>query len=246
MKKEEVMKLIRSRSWFHGFEIVPGVVSPGRVKVEAKSALDYYGVPGSLSGKRALDIGARDGAYSFELERRGAEVLALDIQDPDLSGFNVAKSIKGSSVQYVRGDVYDMRRETLGEFSVVLFLGVYYHLRNPLLALNRIWHVMKDDGTLYFEGAVLDYANNIDRRWREKPALLEQIAALPIALFSSGEYASDISNWFIPTQACLLEWLSGTGFKNVAMIDPPNVHSSRAAGSAVKDPTYSQPDHNLL
>jgi len=87
MTKEEIESLIRSRSWLHGFEIAPGITSPGRVRVDAASALDYYGVPGNLSGRRALDIGARDGPYSFELERRGAEVTALDIRDPDQTGF---------------------------------------------------------------------------------------------------------------------------------------------------------------
>jgi len=246
VNKEEVVRLVGARSWFHGFEIAPGIVSPGRVKVDARAALDYYGVPQSLSGVRALDIGARDGPYSFELERRGAEVLALDIEDPDRTGFNVAKSIRGSSVEYLRGSVYDIRRETVGGFGIVFFLGVYYHLRNPLLAFSRIWEVLKDDGTVYFEGAVLDYAYNVESRLREKAGLLRQIAALPVALFNAGEYDSDISNWFIPTRACLLDWLSGTGFKDATLLDPPNVQFSRAAGSARKDPTYFQPDHNTL
>jgi len=237
MNREEIARLIRSRSWLHGFEIAPGIVSPGRVKVDARSALDYYGVPGSLSGRRALDIGARDGPYSFELERRGAEVLALDVRDPDQTGFNVAKGIRGSSVRYLRCSVYDLPPELVGRFDLVLFLGVYYHLKNPLLALVRIRDVLRDDGTLYFEGAVLDYAHNIDGYWRDKSAVLAEIAALPVAYLTAGKFASDMGNWFIPTRACLLEWLAGTGFRNATLIDPPNVEFSRTAGSARKDPT---------
>ncbi len=246
MKLEEIMSLVNSRSWFHSYEIVPGITTPGRVKVDAGPALDYYGVPGNLSGKRALDIGAYDGPYSFELERRGASVLALDIQDPDHTGFNVAKRIKESSIRYMTCSVYDMPRDLLGEFDLVLFLGVYYHLKNPVLAFERIWEVLKDDGTMYFEGAVLDHAFGIDRFWQDKSEVLAQIAPLPIAYFTSGAYASDTSNWFIPTQACLLEWLGGTGFRDATLIDPQNVEFSRAAGSAKKDPGFARPEYVVL
>jgi tRNA (mo5U34)-methyltransferase len=238
MDKDEIARLIGSRKWLHGFEIAPGIVSPGRVKVDARSALDYYGVEGRLSGRRALDIGARDGPYSFELERRGAEVLAVDIRDPDETGFNVARSIRGSSVRYLRCSVYDLPPELTGAFDLVLFLGVYYHLKNPLLALERIWDVLRADGTLYFEGAVLDFAHNIDGYWRDKSRALAEMAAHPVAYVTAGEFASDLGNWFIPSRACLLEWLAGTGFRDATLIDPPNVEFSRAAGSARKDPTY--------
>jgi hypothetical protein len=114
------------------------------------------------------------------------------------------------------------------------------------LAFERIRGILKDEGTVYFEGAVLDHAYNVDRYWQGKSAMLGQLATLPIAYFTAGEYAADTTNWFIPTQACLREWLSGTGFKDVTVLDPPNVKFSRAAGSAKKDPTYSRPEDNLL
>jgi tRNA (mo5U34)-methyltransferase len=68
--------------------------------------LDYYGIPEDLTGKSALDIGAWDGLYSFELERRRASVVALDIQDPERTGFNIARKIKNSSVKYLKCSVY--------------------------------------------------------------------------------------------------------------------------------------------
>jgi hypothetical protein len=71
MNKEEISRLVNSRVGFHAYEIAPGIFTPGRIKVNPKSALDYYGIPEDLTGKSALDIGARDGPYSSELERRG-------------------------------------------------------------------------------------------------------------------------------------------------------------------------------
>jgi tRNA (mo5U34)-methyltransferase len=68
------------------------------------------------------------GRISFELERRGAEVTALDIQDSDLTVFNAVKKIKKSSATYVHCSIYDALPETLGTFDLVLFAGVYYHL----------------------------------------------------------------------------------------------------------------------
>ena len=78
-----------------------------------KLYLDELGISQDLSGLRTLDIGAFDGPFTFELERRGAHVTALDIQDPDITVFNAVKAIKHSSANYVRGSIYDAQPTTL-------------------------------------------------------------------------------------------------------------------------------------
>src|SRR5947207_225213 len=119
-----------NRTCYHKYEIEPGLFTPGNhLEIEPKRCLDELGVPRDLSGLRALDIGTWDGPYTFELERRGAQVTALDIQDPDITVFNAVKQIKNSSAMYIRGGIYDAHPETLGTYDLILFVGVYYHLK---------------------------------------------------------------------------------------------------------------------
>ena len=246
MNREEILRLVNSRSWYHAFEIVPGIVTPGRSQVNPKIALDYFRVPADLSGKTALDIGALDGAYAFEVERRGARVVALDIQDPDRTGFNIAKKLKKSSVKYVRGSVYDLPAKFTGKFDLILFLGVYYHLKNPVLAFERIWQALNQHGVICVEGAILDHADRVDSFWKQRKRLLSQISSLPVTYFTSGEYVSDPSNWYVPTTACLKEWLKASGFKDIRVAErQPNPYS-RAGGRADKDAGFSPDEHNLL
>lgn len=88
------------------------------------------------------------------MERRGAEVVAIDYALPNITGFNVAAKIFGSKVPYIVENVYDLNLETYGAFDIVLFLGVIYHLRNPLLALDKIHSVVKPGGLLFVESAI--------------------------------------------------------------------------------------------
>ncbi len=244
MHIDNIMDLVKSRKWYHIFEIVPGVFSDGKVKVYPRETLDTYGVPADLNGKRALDIGAWDGPYSFELERRGAVVTALDIQDPDATGFSAVKRLRDSSVQYVRSNVYEMPDEWKERFDVVLFLGVYYHLKNPLLALQNIWKIMAPGGMIFFEGAVLDHAEKVDSSWQKHIDVLKNISPLPLCLFAREEYCKDRSNWSIPTQACLHEWLKATGFEIVK--SGINEEASRGWGQAVKSSGGEPAEHDVI
>ena len=147
------------RTCYHKYEVEPGLFTPGDfMEIDPQCCLDEIGVPPDLSGLRALDIGTWDGPSAFELERRGATVTALDIQDPDITVFNAVKEIKNSSATYVRCSVYDALPEALGTYDLVLFAGVYYHLKNPVLSLQRIRRLLKDGGALFIEGgAATDY-----------------------------------------------------------------------------------------
>src|SRR5215468_2825646 len=128
------------REWYHSIQIEPGLVTPGRKTARELSAMvEHIGLPSSLDGLSVLDIGAWDGFFSFEAERRGARrVVAYDLTPEDYFGFSTAKALLDSKVQYVEGSVYELSERAVGRFDVVLFLGVFYHLRYPLLALDRI------------------------------------------------------------------------------------------------------------
>ena len=137
--------------WYHRIEVAPGVVTPG--EHDSPYVLERVPFPDDCTSMRVLDIGARDGFFSFEAERRGAaQVIALDVFPPEGTGFYTARRLLGSQVEFVTGNVYELSPERHGHFDLVLFLGVLYHLRNPLLALDRIRSVCT--GRLVLESEV--------------------------------------------------------------------------------------------
>src|SRR5215813_2598194 len=147
------MQRIHAIEWYHAIEVAPGIITPGRY--DPKPLLDAMGFPADLSGKSVLDIGAYDGFFTFEAERRGAErVVALDRHPASHKGFALAHELLGSKAEYVEGSVYDLSPDIHGTFDVVFFLGVLYHLRHPLLALEKIHSVCRE--MLFVESHVLD------------------------------------------------------------------------------------------
>jgi len=187
--------------------------------VNPKLSLDDLGIPQDLSGLRALDIGAWDGPYTFELERRGAQVTALDIQDPDVTVFNAVKEIKHSSARHVRGSIYDALPENVGLYDIVLFAGVYYHLKNPMLALQRIRRLLTDEGVLFIEGASsTDYlAGQLSEALGlpKSEEMTEILDRLPLAYFDFEDKIYTWQSWFFPTTRCLEAMLLDSGFQNV-------------------------------
>ena len=119
---DEAKALVNSVNWYHRFELRPGVVTPGVSDFLGGPHCSAMGVPEDLSGRRALDIGTWDGPIAFELERRGAEVVALDIQDPKRVGFAVARCVLGSRVEHVQASVYELSRLDLGPFDHIVFV----------------------------------------------------------------------------------------------------------------------------
>lgn len=99
-------------------------------------------------------MGTRDGFFAFEFEKRGAEVVAVDYFPADMTGFKVASELLNSKVEYRHDNIYNISRDKYGTFDIVLFLGLLYHLRDPLLALDIIRSVCMD--MLYLETLVID------------------------------------------------------------------------------------------
>lgn len=139
--------------WYHTQELAPGLVTPGMF--DLRPYVDKYGIPADLSGVRALDVGTFEGFWAFEMERRGATVTALDVdrlQDLDWpprlrpsadtvrgEGFAVAKEVFGSSVERVGTPIYEATPEKLGgPFDLVFVGSVAIHLRDPMLAFERL------------------------------------------------------------------------------------------------------------
>jgi len=144
----------RRLGWYHSLELAPGFVTEGMF--DLRPYVGRYGLPEHMEGMRALDVGTWDGFWAFEMERRGAEVVALDLdneRDLDLpprrrpqtypeerrgSGFRLAKQLLGSKVERVDLSIYGATPEDLGTFDLVFCGSVLLHLRDQLLALERI------------------------------------------------------------------------------------------------------------
>ena len=144
----------KSRSWYHAIELPDGHVTPGWF--DLRSVVDRYGLPEDMSGMRALDVGTWDGFWAFEMEKRGAEVVALDLDmESDLDwpprrrparwstdrrgeGFRLLKELFDSKVQRVNLSIYHATPEEIGTFDLVFCGSVLIHLRDQLLALERI------------------------------------------------------------------------------------------------------------
>jgi tRNA (mo5U34)-methyltransferase len=140
-------------TWYHTLELPDGETDGW---FDLRPYVHHYGLPERMDGMRALDVGTWDGFWAFEMERRGAEVVALDLDDeadldwlprrrpesfptePRGAGFRIAHQRLDSKVERVNLSIYDALPEQLGQFDVVFCGSVLIHLRDQLLAMERI------------------------------------------------------------------------------------------------------------
>jgi tRNA (mo5U34)-methyltransferase len=172
-------------------------------------------LPKDLSGKSVLDIGCNAGFYSMEMKRRGADrVLGIDSDDRYLDQARLAGEALGyDNIEFRKLDVYDVG--ALGErFDVVIFMGVLYHLRHPLLALDLIHEHVAGDLLIF---------QSMQRGSREVLALEEDYdfnqtehffeSGYPKLHFIERQYANDWTNWWVPNRACAEAMLRASGFE---------------------------------
>ncbi len=183
-----------------------------RVRRRFERRVRLLGIPEDLTGWSVLDVGAWHGYFSFECERRGADrVLAIDRFAWDQFGmdeFLAAHERLGSRVEHQHLDVHDLDPATLGQFDLVLFLGVFYHLRNPMAALERIAQVTRR--LLICETHVL------------LPFIHERYPLVP---FFPGDERADEQTYDlcgIPTMTALTEMLRFAGYGNVEVTYRPS------------------------
>ena len=202
--------------WFHNMRLREVQTAPEhflgdypQVKYERfRDAL-----PQDLSGRSVLDIGCNGGFYSLEMKRRGAaRVLGIDTDEHYLRQAEFAAEVSGLEVEFLQLPVWDVA--ALGEkFDLVIFMGVLYHLRHPLLALDLIHeHVAKDlllfqsmqRGSREVAEVAEDYEFNA-------PAPFDE-AGYPKMHFIEHRYAHDETNWWVPNRACVEAMLRSSGF----------------------------------
>jgi 2-polyprenyl-3-methyl-5-hydroxy-6-metoxy-1,4-benzoquinol methylase len=160
MNKIESMAIenIRKYNWYHTIQLTDSISTPGNrfpheaVDMKVLRSLD-------LRGKRVLDVGCRDGKFSFEAEKLGAaEVIGID-NDVSRAMVEFLIPFFNSKVKLQEMNLFELTPDTLGKFDVVLFFGVLYHLRYPFWALKRLKDVLLDNGQLLIESAILRDTN---------------------------------------------------------------------------------------
>jgi tRNA (mo5U34)-methyltransferase len=214
--REEKLRLSQTRPWFHSIDLGDGVITPGRLALpHLNQMLQYLNFPKSFEGLSVLDIGAWDGFYSFEAERRGAKhVVAFDLYPANYYGFAIAKELLHSRVEFVQGNVYDLSPDIHGTFDVVFFFGVFYHLRYPLLALDRLHQIARQ--YVLMETSCLDNALILANRATIPLEEIDQrLAEIPLYRFYRYDELNpgDFSNWFSPNRRAVEDALWTAGFR---------------------------------
>ena len=222
-------------TWYHTIELAPGVLTPGQVDLRETAGRV---LPADLSGLRALDIGTFDGFWAFEMERRGAEVVAIDTEAITANewpprnraglesalaewgvelgrGFGIAAEALGSEARRVVCDVYDLTPEAIGGPVDFAFCGaLLLHLRDPVRALERVRETLRPDGELRLLEPV-------------SPALTALLPRRAAARFDADRTEF---NWWVANVAGLRAWCVAAGFvetRRVALVRPPSTTRMR-------------------
>ncbi|HYD88111.1 MAG TPA: TIGR04290 family methyltransferase [Vitreimonas sp.] len=209
-------------AWFHNMDLNGVQTAPDHFLQDypqSKWERFRHALPMDLTGKSVLDIGCNAGFYAIEMKRRGAErVLGLDLDERYLEQARLAAEVTGAEIEFRNLSVYDVA--ALGErFDLVLFMGVLYHLRHPLLALDLIHEHVADDllvfqsmqrGSDEVDAIAADY-DFFDQDHFDS-------TGYPKLHFIEHRYAHDPTNWWAPNAACSQAMLRSAGFE---IIDHP-------------------------
>lgn len=212
----ELADQVAALEWYHTIELPNGVVTPGFF--DHRSVLDRYGFPATMRGTRVLDVGTFDGYFSFEMERRGAEVVALDVPDaesldwpaplrasgttrfqPQHRNFDVARDALGSGVQRHFESAYRVSPDQIGTFGRVFIGSVLIHLRDPVGALMNLFGMLEPGGTIHICEEV---HRGLDLFGRGRP----------MAKFQA---VSPHMTWWIGNRTCWEHMLIAAGFTDV-------------------------------
>ncbi len=207
MRQWKLAQMGRVPFWWHTIDLGDGVVTPGQSNPQEQHQR-AEGIPEDLQGKTVLDIGCWDGFYSFLCERRGALVTAIDdfqhtafvrgkygLELKPGDGFRAAARCLGSALKPRKRELTKMK----GSFDVVLFLGVLYHLRDPLSALENVSRLTRDLAVVETH-----YLKGEER---------------PILRFYPGDALNmDPTNYWGPSLSCVDLMLRDAGFRSVDLV----------------------------
>ena len=217
MTAKEKQDFVNKSEWFQRIDLGDGIVTPG--SQDCALTLRRVAFPTDLAGKTVLDIGANNGFFSLEAKRRGAtRVVALDIWDTtytdtaSIDNIYFCRDALGLEIEIVQCDFLDYESEP---FDVVLFMGVLYHLQNPLGGLQRVARLARE--LVVLETHIIGGDDPI-----------------PMARFYEGtELGRDQTNWWGPNSACVVAMMRVAGMTNIGTVnlwgDRLSIHA-RGAG----------------
>ena len=221
MTKAEIQQQVQQLGpWFHNMDLGGVLTAPDHFlgdypRFKWKAFADA--IPRDLEGKSVLDVGCNAGFYSLEMKRRGAgRVVGIDHDEIYLEQARFAATIAGAQIEFLKMSVYDVA-QLKERFDLVLFLGVLYHLRHPLLALDLLFaHAVKD---LFVMQTMIRGTPQVSELQDDYPFAESNIfeeEGFPKMYFIEHSYSHDPTNWWIPNNACAEAMLRSAGFRIVA------------------------------
>jgi tRNA (mo5U34)-methyltransferase len=203
--REALAERVRQIRWFHSIDLGHGIITPGSKSPAIHRAENSaFFDPVELSGRSVIDIGAWNGAYSFEAKRRGAaRVLATDHytwNHPGFrgrDGFELARSVLNIDLEVRDIEIPHLSPDSVGTFDIVLFLGVFYHLLDPIAGLQQVAKLARE---------VLIVETYTDALEINRPAMI---------MYPGAELGNDATNWWGPNPACMVALLKEFGFAKV-------------------------------
>ena len=208
--------------WFHNMDLDGVRTAPNHFLYDypnVKWQRFQHAVPSDLTGLTVLDIGCNGGFYSLEMKRRGAaRVVAIDTEERYLSQARFAAEVTGLAIEFRQLSVYQVA-ELKERFDLVLFLGVLYHLRHPLLALDQIQdHVAGDLMIFQTMQRGASHVGSVEENYQFAETAHFEAVTYPKMHFIEHRYANDPTNWWTPNAACSQAMLRSAGFE---ILDQP-------------------------
>lgn len=211
--------------WFHNLDLLGVSTAPDHFLGDFPAVKWRHiaaAVPEDLSGASVLDIGCNGGFYSIEMKRRGARrVLGIDVDDRYLNQARFAAQTLGMEIEFEKRSVYEAD-QLAGQFDYVFFMGVLYHLRYPLFALDKVIQKVARGGRLVFQ-TMLRGSSEV-KHWEENYQFWNtQVFAdpdWPLMYFVEHSYANDPTNWWIPNRAAAEAMLRSSGLELLEHPEP--------------------------
>ncbi len=221
LTRDEIERRVRDLGpWFHNMELGGVATAPEHFLGDYprnKFARCSAAIPADLTGKTVLDVGCNAGFYAMEMKRRGAERVGGIDSDPGyLAQARCASEVNGLDIELRHLDVYQVAR-LRERFDVVLFMGVLYHLRHPLLALDLLYeHAVGDLIVFQSMQRGSDEVLPLEEDYAFEERGVFDEPGYPKLHFVEHEYAHDWTNWWVPNRACAEAMLRSAGFEIVS------------------------------